>query len=117
MSGRPAARVRLRLRGPGGVEATVTATVDTGFTGTLTLSDRLIASLGLEYLTDVVFVQADGTAALHPAYATELEWGGVWRPIYVAAGREPLIGLKLLLDHEVRMEVRPGGAVEITPLA
>ena len=117
VSGRPEARVRLRLRGPDDTTAGVTATVDTGYSGMLTLPDRLVVALGLEYLTDIVLVQADGSAAMYPTYTAELEWGDSWRVVLVAVvGNEALLGMKLLLGHELRVAVVPGGAVEIAPL-
>ena len=39
--------VRLRLRGPGGVEADTDALIDTGFTSYLTLPPAMIFQLGL----------------------------------------------------------------------
>jgi hypothetical protein len=46
-----------------------------------------------------------------------VEWNGGWRPVLVSAvGDEPLVGMRLLAGHELRIAVVPGGVVEITPL-
>ena len=93
------------------------AVVDTGFTGMLTLPDRLIAALGLPYLSETRMAQADGVEVWYATFAAEVEWGDLWRPVAVyRVGRETLLGMGLLLDHELRVAVVPGGAVEITPL-
>jgi hypothetical protein len=34
----------------------------------------------------------------------------------VGVGAEVLLGMRLLADHELRIAVKPGGAVEITAL-
>jgi hypothetical protein len=44
-------------------------------------------------------------------------WDGGWRPVLVSAvGAEALLGMRLLVGHELRIAVVPGGAVEISPL-
>jgi hypothetical protein len=49
--------------------------------------------------------------------AVEVTWGGTWRPVLVSAvGDEPLFGMRLLAGHKLRIDVVPGGVVEILPL-
>lgn len=118
VSGHPEARVRLQVRGPAGTVVGITAVIDTGYSGLLTLPSRVIASLGLTYFTEVMMTQADGVAAEYDTYTAEVEWGGIWVPVVVAAiGGKPLLGMRQLLGHELRVAVVPGGAVEICPLA
>lgn len=117
VSGQPEARIRLQLRGPGGVVVGVTAVIDTGFTGQLTLPAQVVAALGLNSPSAMTMVQADGSAVRFDAYLVEVEWNGVWvSAVAAAVSGKPLVGMKLLLGHELRVAVVPGGAVEISPL-
>ena len=112
------ARVRLRLHGPDGAEAWVEAVVDSGFTGHLAVPERLVAKLGLTLQMRSEHASADGSVRWLEMYDAEVEWGDDWRPVLVAAvGNEVLLGMRMMLGHELRVAVVPGGAVEITPLA
>ncbi len=49
--------------------------------------------------------------------AAEVDWDGSWRSVLVMeVGGEALVGMRLRAGHQVRFEVVPGGAVEITRL-
>ena len=112
------AQVRLRIRGPAGIDATVTVIVDTAFSASLTLPDALIQKLGLVLHSNGTGVLADGASVQFDVYLAEVEWGGVWQPVLVSAvGGKPLLGMRMLVGHELRVTVVPGGAVEISPLA
>ncbi|MFO0926779.1 MAG: hypothetical protein U0736_07015 [Gemmataceae bacterium] len=107
----------LRLRGPGGVETTVEALVDTGFTAALALPGSAVATLGLARQSAGGAVLADGSVRQFDLFAAEVAWDDTWRPILVSAlGNEVLLGMRLLARHELCVAVVPGGAVEITPL-
>lgn len=107
----------LRLRGPNGTELNIDAVIDTGFNGSLTLPVNTIARLGLQRVSGSGAMLADGSVLQFDVFAAELDWESNWRPLLVAAvGNEPLVGMRLLVQHELRIVVRPGGAVEITPL-
>jgi predicted aspartyl protease len=111
------ALVRLRVRGPGGAELDVDAVVDSGFTSSLTLPSTAVASLGLARQSGGSAVLGDGSVRPFDIYAAEVEWDGAWRPVLVSAiGDEVLIVVRLLAGYELRVEVVPGGAVEISPL-
>jgi clan AA aspartic protease len=108
--------VRLRVRGPGGAELDVDAVVDSGFTASLTLPVAMVAALGLARQSGGGAVPADGSIRQFDIYAAEVAWGG-WRSVLVSAvGDEVLLGMRLLAGHELRIEVVPGGVVEIVPL-
>jgi clan AA aspartic protease len=107
----------LRLRGPGGVELVVDALIDTGFSSSLTLPAATITALGLAPQSTGTAHLADGKAVMFDVYEAEVEWVGGWRTILVwGIGSEVLLGMRLLADHQLRIEARPGGAVEITAL-
>lgn len=109
--------VPLKLRGPGGATATVEAVFDSGFTGSLTLPPATVAALGLNHRSSAHAKLADGTVTQFEVYAVEIERGASWITAFVSAvGTEALMGAKLVIGHEVRIEYLPGGAVQIAPL-
>jgi clan AA aspartic protease len=109
--------VPLKLRGPGGAEVRVEAVIDTGFSGALTISPATVAALGLVRQSDVTVRLGDGTVRQLDVYDVEVEWDGAWLAALVTEiDGDPLIGMRLLAGHELRMAVVPGGVVEITPL-
>lgn len=109
--------VPLRVRGPGGAVADLYAVIDTGFTSYLALPPATTAALGLVPQTVGTALLGDGSTVAHDIYAADVEWGGTWQPVLVAAvGSEVLLGMALLAGHRLCMDVTPGGAVDITPL-
>ena len=114
---RRAAVVRLRLRGPGGVETEVDAIVDTGFTSYLTLPVVTVAALSLPRHSGGKAVLGDGSASRFDICSAEVEWGGIWQTVLVSVlGNETLLGMRLLEGHKLVIDVVPGGLVEILPL-
>ncbi len=117
VNARHEAVVRLRVRGPAGSELDVDTVIDSGFTASMTLPAMTVAALGLTRQSGGGAVLADGSVRQFDIYAAEVEWNGGWRPVLVSAvGVEALVGICLLAGNEPRIEVVPGGAVEITPL-
>ena len=117
VNARREAIVPLRMRGPSGGEMALDAVVDSGFTAALALPVAVVAALGLGRQSVGGAVLADGSVRQFDIYAAEVAWGGVWRPVLVSAvSDEVLLGMRLLANHELRIAVVPGGAVEITPL-
>jgi clan AA aspartic protease len=117
VSARLEAVVWLRVRGPGGAVSGVEAVVDTGFSASLTLPAATVATLGLVRQSTGQAVMADASTRLFDVCAAEVAWGAEWRPVLVSViGDAPLVGMRLLAGHELRMEVTPGGVAEIRPL-
>jgi clan AA aspartic protease len=117
VNARREAVIPLRVKGPGGIETSVDAVVDSGYTGSLTLSAATVAALGLVRQSGGSATLADGSSRPFDIYAAEVEWDGVWRAILVSAvGAESLLGMRLLVGHTLRIDVVPGGVVESTPL-
>jgi clan AA aspartic protease len=109
--------VSLRLRGPSGSEVVIPAAVDTGYNGSLTLSRALVGTLGLALQSSSQAELADGTVLQFDVYEAEVEWGNHWRTVIVSeVGDEALLGMRLLMDHELKIAVIPGGDVTIIPL-
>ncbi len=117
VNARHEAVVRLRVRGPGGVESDGDMIVDSGFTSSLTLPAATVTALGLVRKSGGTAKLADGSVRQFDICAAEVEWGGTWRAVLVSAiGNEPLLGMRLLAGHKLEIEVVPGGLVEILPL-
>ena len=109
--------VRMRLRGPGGVESEVDFIVDSGFTASLTLPMAQITALGLGRDSASSAVLADGSIREFNLFAAELAWDGTWRAVIISAiGNEALLGMRLMTKHKLVIDVVPGGLVEILPL-
>jgi clan AA aspartic protease len=99
------------------MEVTVDAVIDTGFTGDLTLPASLIRQLGLSWLINHEVILGDGSVRLIDVYGALVRWDGRTHGIPVdEAETDPLVGMSLLNGFELRMQVRPGGAVTITAL-
>lgn len=117
VNARREAIVQLRVRSPGGDEMRLDAVVDSGFTAALAMPAAVVAALGLARQSAGGAVLADGSVRQFDIYAAEVAWSGGWRPVLVSAvSDEVLLGMRLLANHELRMAVVPGGAVEITAI-
>lgn len=113
----PEAVVALVLLGPDGREQEIEAVLDSGFTGQITLPPWLIAELGLPQIGESSAVLADGRAIDFAVFEVAVMWNGRARMVNVdSADTDPLLGMGLLLGHEVAMQVVPGGSVSIRPL-
>ena len=93
------------------------ATVDTGFTGFLTLRPSVIAQLGLPYVTNQPAVLADGTLSSYDVHVGRIVWQRAERavPVY-SMDNDPLVGMALLWNSRLTVEVVPNGLVSIVPL-
>ena len=106
--------VTLPLLGPAGQAREVDAVVDTGFNGYLILPPMLVADLGLPVVGDGEAVLADGSEAAFDVYSITMLWDG--QPRYVetgAVGVDPLVGMAMLDNHDLSIQVRDGGRVVI----
>lgn len=111
------ARIRVTVRGRRGREQEVEAVIDTGYTGALTLPPALIALLGLRWQSTQRATLADGSTCVFQVYVGKVVWDGKARQILVdEADTDPLIGMRLLRGHELKMQVRYRGRVTIKRL-
>jgi clan AA aspartic protease len=111
------ARIRLIVRGHNGRAQAVEAVVDSGYTGALTLPPALITLLGLRWQSTQRAVLADGSTCVFQVYVGKVVWDGKVRRILVdEADADPLIGMRLLRGHELKMQVRYRGKVTIRRL-
>lgn len=111
------ATIQLRIRGSGDQERQVEAVIDSGFTGSLTLSGALLASLGPSIQGTLRGIMADGSERLFDVHEVTVLWDGELRQIAVVeADGDPLVGMSLLSGYELMVQVRPDGEVRITQL-
>ncbi len=117
VNSRSEAIVRIRVRGPEGAVQQFDATVDSGYSGSLTLIPQAVARLGLIRESGGKAVLADGTIREIDYFRAEIEWHDGWRPILVSAvSGGPLLGMRMMANQDLRIRVRPGGSVEIVPI-
>ena len=106
--------VLISLRGPQGAEREVDAVIDTGYTGSLTLPPSMVATLELPYLFRSSARLADDTEVGFNVHRGTALWDS--RPLDIevhAVGSTPLVGMALLEDHDLSVQVREGGRVVI----
>ncbi len=111
-------RIRLQVNGPRGRQREIEAVIDTGYTASLTLPPALVAALGLRWRSVDRGTLADGSECLFDVYEAKVVWDGKIRDILVdEADADPLVGMRLLNGHELKMQIRTGGKVTIKRLA
>ena len=111
------ATIGLTLIGDEGQQVRVQAVIDTGFDGWLLLPRTIIEELRYAWLGRNDTVLADGSATSLNAYEGYVVWDRRRRTIYVhEADSTPLVGMGLLKDHELNIQVRNGGSVTIRRL-
>lgn len=110
--------VSLIIRGNRASSQSINFTVDTGFSGELTLPRSAIDQLNLLRDEDgVPYILADGTVRVLPRYIALVEWHGQLKNVNVVdTGSEALLGMQLLAGSNLNVEAAPGGAVIITEL-
>ena len=87
--------------------------VDTGFNGDLVLPRRLIEKLALPASGTVKAVLADGSQVALQTYSCVIDWFDQQRNLEVVCndGEYPLLGVGLLLEHDLRVSYRTGELV------
>jgi clan AA aspartic protease len=110
-------RIRLKVKGPQGQEQQIGTVIDTGFTASLTLPHSTITALGLRWRSMDRFELADGSEIIFNVYLAKVGWDGKVRTIRIhEVDSDPLVGMRLLRGHELRMQVRSRGKVTIKRL-
>jgi clan AA aspartic protease len=101
----------------GAARSDIEFVVDTGFTGMLALPSSLLSAVGAT-LEGIRLVQlTDGTQRHAPFYSVQIEWNGTLRTTRATLMEdEPLIGIGLLREHHLHVEVTEGGNVLAEPL-
>ena len=109
--------VGLAVRGSEEREEEVEAIIDTGFNGFLTLPPTLIVNLALPFAGTTRATLGNGSEAQMDIYEAQVLWEGQERSILVLeAEGNGLLGMSMLADCQVTIEVRDGGSVVIETL-
>jgi predicted aspartyl protease len=89
-------------------------TLDTGFSGALTLPPAIIGALGLPWKGFGYLVLGNGQIEQYDQYTATIVWDGAPRSVLVDAVEvSPLLGMKLLAGNDLKALLAPGGRVEI----
>lgn len=117
VNARREALVGLGVCGRGKARRRVTAIIDTGFNGSLTLRPTLIRALGLRRIGQSDGELGDGSVVSFDVYAGEVIWNGRRLAVEIDEARtDPLVGMELLDGYELNVRVERGGDVKIRRL-
>jgi clan AA aspartic protease len=109
--------VRFIISGNAGQTQEVEAVIDTGFTGSLSLPAAIIVLLKLPFRRRGRAILADGSEIIFDTYEANILWEGQQRRVAVdEADIDPLVGMSLLNNHKLTIEVLPAGKVVIERL-
>ena len=106
--------VRLSLLNSSGQTRDIDAVVDTGYNGFLTLPPVLVADLELTRLGQKSLILANGRRDIFDTYGVTVFWDGQSRFVDAdEADAAPLLGMSMLDNHDLSIQVRNGGRVVI----
>ena len=109
--------ISLSVEGSGSLRHDISAVIDTGFNGYLTLPAALIQALGLVWRRRGRAMLADGSDSVFDIYEAAVTWDGTSRRIAVDEVEcDPLVGMSLLFGFELTVQVAGGGRVTIGAL-
>ena len=117
LTGKPVISVTVASTSDEQLSVPVSVAVDTGFTGFLTLPPSTISQLDLVFITNQPAELADGSIIHYDVYAGRIAWHGQERivPIY-SMDSDPLVGMALLWNSRLTMDVIPNGAITVVPI-
>ena len=106
--------VPLSLQGPGGQARDIEAVLDTGYSGFLTVPTALATELGLPFAYIGRALLANDDEVTFDVHDVTVLWDGQPRHIKAdATGSTPLVGMLLLDQHSLNIDVERGGRVVI----
>ena len=118
ITGRPTVEVEVSDIAGAGAHLTITATVDTGFSGHLTLPPHTIQYLGLVARGTQRAELADGTITELEVYPTFAWLNGQPRIVTVLeSDSTPLLGMALIWGSRLTVDARQGGEVLIEEMS
>jgi len=108
------ATVLLNVLPSQGNAESVTAVIDTGFNGYLTLPAETIEALALRFHSFTEAELGDGHTIVLRKFEGEVLWNGLPRAVTILQTQgAPLVGMALLEKHRIRIDVIPNGSVTI----
>ncbi len=106
--------VPIEVRGKDGIVRSIEAVLDTGFDGCLSLPGDLIDQLGWESDLPVNVKLANGGEVLWDTWDGYVVWHGrLLNALIFEVNETPLLGMELLEDSQLNIQVLPGGNVLI----
>jgi clan AA aspartic protease len=109
-----APRIAVKVAGVNRIFRTEEAIVDTGFTGWLTLPQKIIRDLGLTYYGERPAILADSEEKMFDLYGALVSWHGHQRAALVlGTDGTPLVGMALLRGGRLTIDAWDGGDVVI----
>ena len=106
--------ITIRVSGPNGTPIEVDAVIDTGFNGFLCLPLEVVESARMPYLYSTTARMADDQDRTMRLHQAEVDWDGSSKTVEAhASGATALVGMQLMTDHQLEMDIRIGGAVRI----
>jgi clan AA aspartic protease len=95
----------------------ITAVIDTGYTGFLSLPSEIITELNLSWTGIDRGTLGDGSEVTFEVYAAKVIWDGEYRDIPInEAQTDPLVGISLLYGYDLHIQTVEGGSVTIKQL-
>jgi clan AA aspartic protease len=95
----------------------ITAVIDTGYTGFLSLPNEIITELDLSWTGIDRGTLGDGSEVTFEVYAAKVIWDGEYRDIPInEAETDPLVGISLLYGYDLHIQTVEGGNVTIKRL-
>ena len=95
----------------------ITAVIDTGDTGFLSLPSEIITELNLAWTGIDRGTLGDGSEVTFNVYAAKVIWDGEYRDIPInEAQTDPLVGISLLYGYDLHIQTVEGGNVRINRL-
>jgi clan AA aspartic protease len=95
----------------------ITAVIDTGYTGFLSLPSEIITELNLAWTGIDRGTLGDGSEVTFEIYAAKVIWDGEYRDIPInEAETDPLVGISLLYGYDLHIQTVEGGNVTIKRL-
>ncbi len=93
---------------------TIDGILDTGFDGWLSLSPDLVTQLNLTWKRQGRAILADGSESIFNSYEAVILWDGVRLTIPIdEANSEPLVGISLMSNYQLIIQIFPEGKVEL----
>jgi clan AA aspartic protease len=111
------ATILLKVLGPTGQTQEITAAIDTGYNGTLTLPLAVVTALSLTPLAAKTVALGDNGRKVMSFFDADVLWDGqVQRARVLCVEVDPLIGTALLKGYHLGIDFVDGGVVAISAI-
>ena len=108
------AMITMTVNCPEGATEEAEAVVDTGFNWFLCLPETVIQRLHLPYLNSTTAFMADDRSRILRIHQAQIDWDGKARTVEAhATGATALIGMQLMTDHRLEIDIRIGDIGQI----